>query len=309
MLLSHPSRHYIYYLFSKRTLDVPAIVAHLGELRLPVPQNDVMLHSFVKTLLKKRKEMHFPVGYNPLEPNEETRAFLKRWKIEGMWSCDEFVGRASDLLFETQIRRMIETLVLGPLSVHDIAKQVQRRFGLNEAGMNTRVVRSYMHYYWDDTALSPDEWKVFTQAWIPGANNDFLLALNAPRTPAGAALAITAADRGGGQALTSVLMYSTARDQGFKMFMEHALHERPSLSRTQAAMYALQIVTQAEEALDKRRGGSAELLEELYKIETIHDHRKMTTVHELPQTRKSLPQPAVIDIGVADPERDEEPAQ
>ncbi len=295
-MLRHPSRHYIYYLFSKRTMDVVTIVQHLGELRLPVPQTADKLEQFVNHLTEVRRKMRFPAQYNPLDINDPTRKFLCRWKIAGMWERDEFVGKAADILFEPSIRRMLECLILGPLAVTDIAYMVQRRFGLQESAMNAQVVRAFMHYFWDDTALDQEEWRWFVYSWMHGFNDDFLTALNAPRSPAGAALTIAAADRGGSQSINPVSMYSAIRDQGFRMFMEHALHDKPGVSRTQGAMFALQIVTQAEEELEKRRGGSAELLEELHKIETVYDTTRVTTVRELPQIRKSLPSPAVVDV-------------
>jgi hypothetical protein len=296
-VLRHPSKRYIYYLFSRRTMDVATIVQHLGDLQLPVPQKKDTFDQFVLNLLAERKRMRFPAGFNPAAPtlNPQTEAFLDRWKIRGMWAQDTFVGKAADLLFEPAMRRMVETLCLGPLAVPDIAKRVRDRFGLDQRAMNTRVVREFMHYYWDDTALSPEEWRSFVFGWIPGYNNDYLTALGAPRSAAGAALTVSTADRGGGASLNPVIMYAAIRDQGFRMFMEHVLHDKPGLTRTQGAMFALQIVTSAEEELDKRRGGSAELIEELHKIETIYDEKKLTSVHDLPQIRKALPSQTVID--------------
>ncbi len=294
-MLRHPSRHYIYYLFSKQTMDIATIVQHLGDMRLPVPQKTNELDEFIRSLRHARQNMRFPARFNPLAPDEDTTTFLERWKISGMWQKDPFVGQASDILNEPRMRRMIECLILGPLSVVDIATRVRRRFGLSETAMNPKVVRSFMHYYWDDTALSEEEWKWFAYSWIPGFNDDFLAAVSAPRNPAGAAMAINVADRGGGQSLNPVVMYAAMRDQGFKMFMEHSLHDKPGLTRTQGAMFALQIVMQAEEELSKHRGGSAELLEELHKIETVYDTRKIATVEDLPSVRASLPAQAIME--------------
>lgn len=292
-MLVHPSRHYIYYLFSKRALDVPTIVQRLVDLWLPVPTDEKKMAQFTNMLLAARQKMHFPAGYNPLDSNEGTEAFLRRWKIEGMWRHDPFVARAGDVLLAPPIRRMVEVLLLGPLSLADIARQVRERFALPQDVMNTRVISSFMHYYWDYGALNHEQWTDCLFYWMPGYNNDLLTALKAPRSPAGAALAIAAADRGGAQSLNPVAMYSAIRDQGFQMFMEHALNEKPSLLRTQGAMFALNIITQAEEQLDKRRGTTAELLEHLHKIETVYDNKKLRSVNDLPTIRESLP--AVID--------------
>jgi hypothetical protein len=294
-MINHPSRYYIYYLFSKRSMDAPTIIQCLADLRLPVPQDEKELERFIKELLEARRKMKIPARFKPLERpfNEETRDFLKKWRIEGMWTNDQFVARASDILNEPPIRRMVETLILGPLNVRDIAYRVRTRFGLPERVINTRVIHQYMHYYWNDGLLDTEQWKTLVFRWMPGRNNDLMTALMSPRSAAGAAMTISAADRGGGQSVNSVVMYSAIRDQGFRMFMDHCLHDKPGINRTQGAMFALNIITAAEEELDKRRGGSAELIEELHKIQTVYDDSKLKTVHELPQVRDSLP--AVID--------------
>lgn len=298
-MLRHPSRHYIYYLFSRRAFDVATIIAKLEDLRLPVPyqgsDGEESLKKFASALLSERERMEFPPNYSPLRLNDETRAFLKSWRIYDIWAGAEHVKRALDLLDEPQPRRMVEVLLLGPLSIPDIAYRVRRRFGLPEERMNTQVVRSYMHYFWDYGALTPVEWKELTFKGMTGFNHDYRLALDAPRTPAGAGLAIAAADRGGGASLSPVEMYTTIRDSGFRMFMEHVINGKPGdMFRTQGAMHALSIVTQAEVELDKHRGGSAELLEELNKIETVYDTERIRSAKELPSVRESLP--SVIDV-------------
>jgi hypothetical protein len=295
-VLSHPARYYIYYLFSRRALDAAAIVQNLADLGLPVPQSKEGVEGFAKELREERQKMAFPPAFNPLEPAGDTDNFLRKWKIRDMWAKDPFVLTATDLLWEPGPRRMLQTLLLGPLNYSDIAYRIRRRFGYSDDVVNTRVVRLYAHYYWDDTSLTPQQWRTLLYSWTKGGISDYLTALNAPRSQAGAALAISAADRGGGASLSPVIMYQCIRDQGFKMFMEHTLLDKPGLDRTQGAMFALKIVREAEEELDKRRGGSAELIEELAKIETVYDETRLRTVHDLPQVRQALPQTTQNDV-------------
>lgn len=304
-MLRHPSRHYIYFLFSKRNRDVASIIAHLGELRLPLPQEAGELKEFARSLLAERERVEIPPGFDPLAQNrnEATSRFLDKWKITDMWLNQNYVGTAADILFIPQMRRMLETLLLGPLDYGSIARHVRGRFGLSEEEMNTGVVRAYSHYYWEYGALNTPEWRELIWSWHKGVNDDYMTALMAPRTQGGAHLAVAAADRGG-HSLDAITQYSTMRDYGFRMFMQHALTGKPSLSRTQGAMMALNIVTMTEDELDKRRGGSAELIEELKKIEAVYDTTPTTTINELPVERHLLPAGAKKkkEIEYADPE-------
>jgi hypothetical protein len=122
---------------------------------------------------------------------------------------------------------------------------------------------------------------------MPGKNADYMMALTATNDAAGAAITLMAAGAPG--SLSNVVVFQAMRDNFFRMFMEHSLQDRPSLARTQGAYFAYQGVRDSEEQLDKFRGASAELLDELHKIETIYDRRKLTTVNELPLTPQALP--------------------
>jgi hypothetical protein len=48
----------------------------------------------------------------------------------------------------------------------------------------------------------------------------------------------------------------------------------------------------ATEELDKHRGASAELLDELRKMQPVYDRSSVATIHDLPISRPALPAPA-----------------
>lgn len=293
-MLRHPARHYIYYLFSKRGMTTSDVVTHLDDLRMPLPQLDTELVKFIRRMVRARQEMEIPPGFDPLaeQMNPQTISFLNHWQIGDMWRKDPFVGLAIDILSEPVVRRMIEALLLGPISPTAIANRVKNRFGFDESVMNVRVINAYAHYFWNISALSAAEWRTLITRWLPDENNnDYLGALGSPRSPAGAALTLALVDRSA-ESLSPVVQYSAFRDHGFSLFMEHALLQtRPSLQRTQGAFMAFNMVKMADEELTKHRGGSADLLEEFRKIQTLYDPSRMTSVKELP----ALPA-AVIDV-------------
>lgn len=307
-MLKHPSRHYIHYLLSKRTLNTEQIIDHLDDLSLPLPRKAEELVNFTATVIRLRNKMLFPPGFDPKKtPMEEgTRRFLSKYGISDIWVDDPFVGAATDILFEPMIRRVLQALLLGPLTPAAISSRIANRFGLPEHAMNVRVVKAYSHYYWDTSSLSIPEWRRLVTAWmgVDGddpkdtleLNSDYLAALNAPRSAAGAALVLALTDRSA-DSLSSVAMYTAIRDQGFNMFMGHALlSTRPSLQRTQAAFMAFQMVRGADEELTRHRGSTSELIDEFRRIETTYDSTKIDTVRDLPALRSDN----VVDIPVTD---------
>jgi hypothetical protein len=270
------------------------VIAHLDDLRFPLPQLDTDLVKFVQRVVTERQRMVIPPDFDPLAPtmNPETIAFLGQWQIGDMWRNDPFVGLAVDLLDDAVVRRMIEALLLGPISPMAIAQRIRNRFGFEESVMNVRVIRAFSHYFWDASALNPAEWKTLIARWLPDQNNyDYLGALQSPRSPAGAALTLALVDRSA-DGLSPVVQYSAFRDHGFNLFMEHALlQSKPSLQRTQGAFMAFNMVKMADEELTKHRGGSADLLDAFRQIETRYDHTAIATVKDLPALS-----PAIIDV-------------
>lgn len=271
-------------------MDSVTLLRHVGSLGLPLPQKEKEFDRFVDYLKKARALMTFPPGFNPgaEQMNKETISFLKKWKIYDLWVRDPYAMRAVELLEEPQARRMLDVLLLGPLNISSIAKRLKDRFGFPDEVANPQVVRAYNHYFWNVHALSINEWRQLIYDWLPGRNSDLLMALYSPRDAAGVSMSIAAADNHF-EALREVDMYKAMRDHGFRLFMEHALLDKGGFARTQGALLAFQVVKMAGEELDKRRGGSAELLDEMKRFETLYDTKRPTTIKELPTVRAVLP--------------------
>lgn len=280
--IKHPSRRYIHYLLSQRKTKVGEIVGHLHGLEYPVPTDHKELKVFLARLRSEVKRMAFPPRYNPHERagmNAATRTFLKKWKIYDYWMGGSTIDAIIELAVDPAIRRYVEVLLLGHLDRVDIASHTQRYFNLDHKQMNVGVVRMYEHYFWDRSVLRKADWNHVIRHWMGGFHDDYLTAIHSSKDQAGIALTLTAA--GDPKSLSSVEMYSVARNGLFKMFLEHANSGKIAMSRTQGAVLALQGVTHAEEQLDKFRGGSAELLDELDRISTVYDSRSNATMDQL----------------------------
>lgn len=289
MAIAHPSRYFIHYLLSQslgtksKDAAVAAVVSRLGELGLPVPQDQLQLQNFLAALGAVRDKMKPPPGFNPAaaNPSAATRIFLQTWKIEEAWR-----GGLRDVLQifddKAEMRRAISVLLLGPLSRKVVAHLVRKHFGLREHQLTTQTLLLYEHYFWNTNILDIQDWRrIFSKAWHPGYVTDFLLALDAPRDQVGAATVVNTALRQS-SAVDAVHAFTTMQHYGFRMFMETAAGSGPPLPRAQAAALAFNVYRLAEEELDRRRGGSSEVMAELRKIGTLYDNRPIRTVIDIP---------------------------
>lgn len=300
-MIVHPSRHYIYYRLSRNADKIDKILQDMGDLTLPIPQGGREFDKFVRKLFAfRRTSMLVPSGFNPLQKplNRQTIDFLKKWRIHGMWLGEPSVERAAELLFEAPIRHSIEIMLLGPIAPAAIAERVRQRYSLPEAVMNVGVIRAYAHYFWDYTALTIPQWISTFYDWLPpGDKTAQLSAIQAPRTPAGAALVLSLAD-GNLETVHPSDLYDTVKSFGYRMFMQHALFDRPTLARTQGALAAFQIMQQAGAEADKYRGGDTDLLTEFDRLEQRFDTARTADLHSLPVAKEHLAltaDPNIID--------------
>lgn len=307
LTLRHPARHFIYYLISRQSHKIKALVEQLSELGIPLPQEGLRFQDFVKRLILIQKSMKIPGDFEPTaaRPNASTMRFLNTWKIGSMWRKDVFTARAEDMLHEAPIRRSIEVMLMGPLQADHIAKRVRSRWALPEEVMNARVIRDYSHYFWNPNALHRAEWKsFFFECYPPKTDNlDYAMAMNVSRSKEGAMLVLALSDRGA-DGLTNAEFYHMMRNASGLAFLQHAFLEYPSVARATAMLSTITSFKMAAEELDKHRGGSAELLDELRKMEPVYDRSQVTSIYDLPIERHALPAP--IDATLVDDEEEHE---
>lgn len=296
MPIKHPSKHYIHYLLSRRSLTPSQIVDRLRALDLPAPPKDGNNPSELEQQIAETKaEMRIPFGFSPRDPEHtESVEFLRRWGISDIWAGGPYMKHARALLDDPVPRRMACTLLLAPLTMKAISARIRNRFRKTEMEMNPRVLKLFSHYFWDYSAIDRDHWAYVLTAWVPGRTEDMMAALKAPRTQGGAALAITIADQSGSGETPSAIIYSTAREMAFQMFMSHALG-RSHAANTLGALQALDMIIKADTELDKRRGGSSDLLDELERIEIIYDRPHAVSAGEL-YTNPAIPEKSIIDV-------------
>lgn len=295
-MLLHPAKHYIVYLISRRSLGVPQILDRLQNMNLPVPQKgDKEARETLEAQIHQVKDsMSFPPGFNPRVASEETKEFLRYWKIQEAWEDGPYMQSAKALLFNPPVLRMARTLLLSPVNHKDVADRIRKRFNMKPAEMNPLVLKLFGHYFWDYGAVDREMWvKILTQ-WMPTRCDDMIAALKAPRTTGGAALAVALVDQSAAGETDSITIYSTVREMAFQKFMEHMM-AKSSLQNTNAALMSLDMVIKADNELDKRRGGGAELLAEITRIKPIYDKPDVLKASDL-YTNDSLPEGSYVDV-------------
>jgi hypothetical protein len=287
--ISHPSRHYTYFLLSRQVYDLKAVIKALDSLDLPVPKDGKDLDTFVAQLSRVRHAMRFPHDFNPTAdiPNDETLAFLHRWKITDAWRNSPFLLRAMDVLWAPQIRRMLELLILSPLSARAIADRVASRFDLSHDLMNAGVVKAYKHYLWDFNAMDLASWREFIKQHYETSSLEFMAALQAPHNKAGVAFVLSIVDKDP-RLLSAADRYEMCSSVGFKKFMQHAFGDSSSSRDTYAAFTALNIMRMADNELDRYRGASAEFIQELQRISPVYDNKPPLSISDN-LIRPSLP--------------------
>lgn len=290
--IKHPARHYLNFLLSRRIYGVDAAVETARELGVTVlpKEVDASLHAELAVL---RRKMVFPNPFNPsaADVSADTLTFLRKWGIFEAWRSTTFLNAAIDILEHAQLRYSLEILLLGPMSPLSIADRLRHRFELSERAMNAGVVRAYSHYLWDQDALNFAEWRNFLKLYYGDATPEYLRALQAPRSPAGAAFVIAIADKDSAL-LGAAERYEMASAAGFRMFMGHAFGESSS-ANTYAAFAALNTMKSADAELDKYRGGSVELIKELQRMEPIYDRSAPLSIRDMSFLRPVLMAPQV----------------
>jgi hypothetical protein len=296
-VLRHPARNYIHYLLSRQNTDIRGVVEILSDQRIPIPQENEKFQTFLRALIATRKNMMVPAGFDPLAPllSDTTLRFLNKWGITSLWREDQFAVRARDLLKETHIRRGLEVMLLGPVSPRDIARRLCQRYDITDDVINTRVVREYGHYFWDQDSLDQAEWRSFLFDHYPkyAHNADYAVALQSPRSSEGALLVMNLSDRGA-DAMTDTQVYTMMRNATALHFMQHALLERPTPGRALSVMQALTSFKMAADELERRQGADVELIDELRKFKTVYDRNPVATINDLPVERNvvALPPPS-----------------
>jgi len=281
LTLEHPARYYIFFLLSRRRYTWKEILAQMVRQNMPVPRDSRGFDEFTAALQQAQLEMQFPANFDPKNSSHVPSAkWLQQHRILDAWAEEPEVSYAFDLLDQPSIRRELEIMLLGPLNYIDIASRLASLHGLDPAVMNVATVRYYSHYFWNIDAVSAQKWPAVIASIA--ASEDYGAVFAAPRSQVGAAMSVYIATRGGSGIPKEQVMFRYVRDCCFMEFIKVAATKAPGMGKANAMQGLVNSLIAAQEQVDMRRGGSAELLDELHRMEQRFDDRRLTTVAELP---------------------------
>jgi hypothetical protein len=279
--IEHPARNYIAFLLSQRRFKVNELVAQLMRQNMPVPREEKVLSAFMEILQLAQRGLQFPAGYDPTNlKHQPTSLFLHAHRIYDLWAREPHVMFAIDILDQPSVRRELEIMLLGPLNYRDIAKRLAIGHGLDPEVMNISTVRYYAHYFWNIEAVPMTKWPILLEG-MPNSI-DYSTVFLAPRSQVGAALSVFIASRGAGGVPKESIMFRYVRDTSFMEFIKLTATRYPGMQKATAMQALVNSLIAAQEQVDMRRGGSAELLDELRKMDTKFDPKRLTSVEELP---------------------------
>lgn len=277
--LEHPARYYIFYLLSRRQYRCVDIIAKLIQQNMPVPTDEREFDTFSRSLKLAQQQMVFPPGYDPRDlSHAPTAVWLHEHRIHDLWAGEPEVTYAIDILDQPSLRRELEILLMGPLRFIDIAARLVELHGLDPRVMNVATVRYYAHYFWNTETMTSQRW----ERMLNSLPDDYFSVFSAPRSQVGAAMSVYIATRGGSGIPKETVMFRYIRDCCFMEFIKVTSARQPGMGKSAAMAGLVTSLISAQEQVDMRRGGSAELMDELRRMETRYDERRLTSAAELP---------------------------
>lgn len=279
--LEHPARYYIFFLFAQRRYKANDVLAQLIRQNMPVPRDKKELDAFIESLEQTHKEMIFPAGFSPTNMKHVASAmWMREHRIYDMAAREPHVTYAIDILDQPSIRRELEIMLLGPLAFEDIARRLVLLHGLDSEVMNVATVRYYAHYFWNIETVSMQRWPALLNS-IP-ESQDYYAVFQAPKSQVGAAMSVFVATKGGSGVPKEQVMFRYARDTLFMEFIKVSATRFPGMQKSMSMQALVNSLIATQEQVDMRRGGSAELIDEMRRLETRFDDKKMTHAEELP---------------------------
>lgn len=164
--MNHPSEYFIRYLISIPSQDsqkdewVQQCVQAIG---FPAPEVDLL------TTLRNELYRAWPVDYDPTNKyHRESRKFLQEFEIFGLHHADRHIKQSWTILPNHRVRRVVEPLLLGRLTLDDVTRKVNQRLGEH---FTVEAIAAYHHYYFNTKKLRTTEWKDFYKQYDNAASS------------------------------------------------------------------------------------------------------------------------------------------
>lgn len=271
LLPKYPAIRYLLYLLTTQKYDVGSALFRCEDLGVPSPLESAQASRFEEALARCVAHMAIPSSFDPTRKplSKATRSFLQRWRVLSLWENPEVHQKLLKFLRQTDARRSVEVMLLGPAAYEDIIDLVRDRYGVY---LELRTLRAFQHYFWNKSMMTKEDWTNYFYQSFKYPPRDYLTCVSAPSTPAGAGIVHHIA--GGSTTMDIGQMHEVARHQMFKLFMEHTSDGKPDIRRTQGAFIALQGFILADEHFQIHAGGSTEMRSAMDRIESRYSSDK-----------------------------------
>lgn len=280
--IEHQARYYILYLISQQRYTHTEILGLLVQQNIPVPLDTEKFEALRKDIMMAQRGLVPPPRYSPHNlSHAPTACWLRELRVYDWWAHEHAVYAALDVLDQPSLRRQMEILLLGPLRYGEIATRLRDLHDLPEEAMNLSVVRYFAHYFWNVEAMPAHRWHTML-AELPGGGEDYRSVHEAPRSSVGAAMSLFIATQGGSGVPKESIIFRYIRDACFMEFIKLTTAQIPGVAKSNAMSSLVSSLVAAQDQVDMRRGGSAELMDELGRIAARYDNRALTMAAELP---------------------------
>lgn len=97
--------------------------------------------------------------------NSASRAWVRRQRIMSMAVGQKYALQAREILGDTKVRPVVETLIISDASLEDVSKYTREITGKK---LSKKAIDLYRHYFWNRQLLSSSEWLAFLDSYENG---------------------------------------------------------------------------------------------------------------------------------------------
>jgi len=158
--LDCPSKYFIKYLLSDRTLELSEVIRILEDYHV------VYLPGRAVDYLRKLLEgMHFPPNFDPKNPSHTpSMDFLRREGIYEMWYPTQSTRKAIEIQRSPEMRELVMALLSTPISLKEACDFLVER-GID---VDIATLQEYRHYFWNLALLTQAERSQIAKVPITG---------------------------------------------------------------------------------------------------------------------------------------------
>ena len=145
--MKHPNEYWLRYMLMFSDLSIEQVCEAAVLYEMQEPNSDYLLE--IRNQLERTKPSPFRMDFT------DTRKWVRRQRIMSLAKEDKYAVQARDLLGNTKVRPVLETLLTADTAIAQIPEYIK---SLTGQVVSKRVVSMYAHYFWNRALLSTSQW-------------------------------------------------------------------------------------------------------------------------------------------------------